>query len=218
MALVDYDKVQHMVDSKAIKPEQVTGLTIEVAGEKKAILATKQSGSPVKKARHNQGWWPESKKIEAATLYAALGNVRRTALMAKVPISTLERWTNEDWFMQIMQRVKREENYETDRRFTAIVDKALTKIEERITEGDYVYDIRQGKAVPIPVSARDLTIVTGTLFDKRQLLRGEATQIKASATNDDHLRELATKFAEYVKAKEKTVLVTGSTETLENKE
>lgn len=212
MALIDKDKLATALESKQFPEEAVTGL--EYDG--KAVVVAKQPGKPVKQKRHQKTWWPEEKRIEAATLYAAIGNIKRTADLAKVPYATLQRWVDEEWFLQILQRVKREENFETDRKFTSIVDKALAKLEERIEEGDYIYDIKRGMAVAVPMSGRDLSIVTGTLFDKRQLLRGEATQIKSAATNEEHLKELATKFAEYVKSREKVVSTLGATERSES--
>jgi hypothetical protein len=57
------------------------------------------------------------------------------------------------------------------------------------------------------MSGRDLAIVTGTVFDKRQLIRGEATKIQAAQTSDQHLEKLAEKFAQFVTEKQKRVPV-----------
>jgi hypothetical protein len=196
MALIDLNNL------KAAKyKDKDTGLRLDTPEGTKAIIATGQPGKPRKTRRHNQGWWPDEKKIECCTLYAAMGNYRRVAELSKIPEHTIIRWSHEDWWLQTLQKVRREENIQTDKKFSTIVDKALTKLEERIEKGDYVYDIKRGCAMPVPVSARDLTIVTGTLFDKRQLLRGEATRISQAGTSEDHLKKLADQFAAYVKAK-----------------
>lgn len=198
MALVSTASVARLLSANRLKEKDVTGLTITVDGEEKAILLTKQGGKPVKERRHKKHWWPESKKIEAATLYAATGSIPRTSSLAKVPLQTLRNWISEDWFLQIMNRVKREEGVAMDRKFTKIVDKALDKIEERIDTGDYVYDMKRGVAAPIPMSGRDLTLVTGTLFDKRQLIRGDATKITTAVNSEEHLKKLAQDFIKFV--------------------
>ena len=211
MALINLDKISGLVAANKLKKKDITHLSINIDGSDKAIILQKQPGPPTKQKRHNQGWWPENKKVEAATLYAATGSIPRTSELAKVPLQTLRRWLDEEWFLQTMHRVKREENFEVDRRFSKIVDKALTKIEERIEGGDYVYDIKRGVAAPVPMSGRDLAIVTGTVFDKRQLLRGEATKISAAVNSEEHLKKLAADFVKFVEEKrhKKEIVIEG---------
>ena len=48
----------------------------------------------------------------------------------------------------------------------------------RIEEGDYQYDQKTGRLVKIPLKARDLERITSGLFDKRQLIRKQPTNIK----------------------------------------
>lgn len=182
----------------------------------KAIVVMPQPGGRIKQKRHSAGWWPDEKKIEVATLYVALGSVKKVSELAKVPKTTVERWMSEDWFYQTLQRVRREEGAVTDVKFTKIVDKALDKLMERIDNGDAVYDIKRGTVAMLPVSARDLSMVTGIIFDKRQLLRGEATKIVASSTSEEHLKKLAHQFADYVKSKEKVVNLLETTDDLQD--
>jgi hypothetical protein len=221
-----------------VKPEAIreqdkpydTGLRIDTVDRKtgepvvKAVLAMGQPGKPIKRekhrtdgTKHNHGWWPEEKKLEVATLFAALGSVGKVASLTKVPKNTVQRWTQEEWFLQTITRVRREENLQTDAKLSKIVDKALDKLMDRIETGDYVYDIKRGVAVQMPVSSRDLALVTGVVFDKRQLLRGEATKITAATNSEEHLKVLARKFEEYVQAREK-VIEAPTTELLELQE
>lgn len=212
MALVKTSKVKTMVESGQLKPELVTGLVVTDPkdGVEKAIVIQGQRGERGKAPRHKKrhGWYSEDKKFEAATLYAAVGSVTQVAKLAKVPVNTVKSWTQEDWWARYLAQVRREHNEMMDGKITKVIDKALDKIMERIEEGDYVYDIKQGKAVAMPMSGRDLAIVTGTVFDKRQLIRGEATKIHAAQTSDAHLEKLAEKFAEFVtnKTKQKRVV------------
>lgn len=202
MALYTPSTVQGYLKAGIVKPEQLTGLTYEgqtiVAGK---YAGSVTGGTKAVKARARKSWWPEKKKIEAATLYAALGNFRRVADIAKVPVTTVERWATEDWWLMTISKVRREQAEEMDVKTTKIVDKALDKIMERIEDGDYIYDMKAGKAVPMPVSARDLAIVAGTIFDKRQLIRGEATKISKAVQSEDFLEKLADKFIAFSKGK-----------------
>lgn len=201
MALMSKDTLRKRLAAGKTKPESVTGLEYEG----KAIVAEGQIGKPTKAAHHNKLYWPEAKKIEACTMHAALGNLKRVSELTKIPYATVQRWSEEDWWLLTQQRIVREENHEADRKITNIVDKAYEKILERVEHGDTVYDIKRGVVVPVPVSARDLSIVAGTLFDKRQLLRGEATKITRAESSEEQLQKLAQKFMDFVKSKEKVI-------------
>jgi hypothetical protein len=206
MALIDVNKLESYYKDKD------SGLRIDTPDGVKAITISGQPGPSAKSKRHKHNWWPEEKKLEAATLYVATGNYNRTSKLTKIPEKTIRRWALEDWWMQTIQRVRREESAVTDKKFSTIVDKALDKLQERIEGGDYVYDIRKGVAVPVPMSGRDLAIVTGTIFDKRQLLRGEATKITAGSTSEEHLKKLASEFTQFVQdklAKKAEKVITG---------
>lgn len=200
MALIDPIAIPKLLDMNHLKKDEVTNLFYQyLDGSEKQVVIKKQVGRPRKEARHKAEWHPEEKRIEACTLFAATGSITKTAALCKVPAGTVRRWKDEDWWDEISQRIRREENESTDKKFSTIVDKALSKIEERIENGDYVYDIKKGVAVPVPVGARDLAIVTGTLFDKRQLLRGEATKISKNVNTEEHLNQLAERFIQAVK-------------------
>ena len=194
MALVKQEVLDNMIETGNLKPEETTGLKYK----DKAIIMQKQRGGDTTKKRRAvpAHYIPEEKKIEAATLFAAMGNFKRVAALAKIPEKIVRRWGQEDWWFRILADVKRDESFGMDKKMSTIVDKALDKLVDRIEGGDYVYDIRQGKAVPIPMSGRDLSIVTGTVFDKRQLLRGDATKIVAAVNSEEHLLKLANKFIE----------------------
>lgn len=205
LAFYTKEAVQNRLKAGKMKPESRTGLTYEG----KEIILEKQTGyNPAARGvrmgtlKRSKKHYPEAKKIEAATLYAALGNVYRVAELTGVPYGTCKKWSQEDWWYATLARVKRENLDEMDAKTTKIIDKALDKLMERIDGGDYIYDMKTGRTVPIPMSGRDLAIVTGTIFDKRQLLRGEATKITHAVASDDHLKMLADKFVQFVEEKQ----------------
>lgn len=210
MALINRDKVKNLQEHIKIRDSGLTYMTED--GKEKAIMVMAQQGQPAggrkspnaTKGRHR--WHTDEKKIEVCTLYAAVGNAKKVAELTKVPEGTVTRWMTEDWWALTSQRIKREEGLVTDKKFSTIVDKALVKLEERIEKGDMMYDIKRGKVVPVEVSARDLAIVTGTIFDKRQLLRGEATKITSVSTSEEHLKQLATQFTTWVKEKQEKAI------------
>ena len=84
-----------------------------------------------------------------------------------------------------------------------VIDKTLEMLMQRVEEGDYQYDQKTGRLVKVPLKARDLERITSGLFDKRQLIRKQPTNIKQSDLNQaDRLLKLAEQFAKFTTGKE----------------
>src|SRR5258708_6849548 len=146
MALISKKDFDRKVRQGHIKQENITNLIYtDKDGVEKVIVREKQANRPIKTMHHRKEWWPEKKKIEAATLHVATGNVVRTAELTKVPVATIRKWVGEDWWLEVQSRIRREEGQEMDRKFSTIVNKSLDKLEERVQEGDYVYNYKSGK-------------------------------------------------------------------------
>lgn len=214
MALIERRKLKGLVEAGQVKPEHQTGLYLAAEDSKRfggtevdqAIIIQKARGQVAKVSKiRNPKFFSDKKRLEAATLYAALGNIPKCAAMTKVPENILRKWVDEDWFLQIMSRIKREENVQLDRKITDAIDKAMDQLKDRIENGDTILNIKTGTKEKIPMGGRDLAIVTGTIFDKRQLIRGEATKIVDATTSEQQLELLAKKFIEFAKAKKRPV-------------
>jgi hypothetical protein len=163
-------------------------------GEPKRIVLAKQPGNSRKQKHHKPDWWPEDKKVEAATLWAATRNMKQVAALSKVSLRKLNEWKKEPWWMNVVSRCQKEKNDELDGMLTGVIHRAAEIISERLENGNIVYDFRRKEYVRIPVQLRDLTIVQGILFDKRQLLRGEATSRTENLTSMQKLEELKQAF------------------------
>lgn len=121
-----------------------------------------------------KGMFPEEKRIEVVTLFAATGNLENTSELSGVPVQTIRAWRKADWFYELLREVRNENNAVLDAKFTQIVDKSLDQIVDRIENGDSVLT-RDGELVKKPMSGKDLSLVAAINVDKRQLLRGEPT-------------------------------------------
>jgi hypothetical protein len=200
MALYAPSMIPGLLKGKAITKEQITDLEYEG----KVIIAARQGGKPrdfrMKKTRATKvGFYTEAKKVETATLYAALGDVKATAKLAKVPVEQVEKWQDEEWWLLTLAKVKRNQNSVLDVKASTIVDKAMDQLLNRVEQGDHILNIKTGEIVQIPMSGRDLSVVAGTIFDKRQLIRGEATKISKAVNSEEFLEKLADKFKEFAR-------------------
>ena len=133
------------------------------------------------------------------TTYLALGNLSETARVCNVPLRTIQTWKSSDWWTKLVNDIQSGEGQRSDNKMTKTIDRALDILMDRLETGDYQYDQKTGRLVKVPLKARDLERVVGGLFDKRQLIRKQPTNIKQSdITNADRLLQLADQFAKLV--------------------
>lgn len=147
---------------------------------------------------HQPGHWSEKKQLEVVTTYLATGSNAETARICNVPAKTIESWRAKDWWANLVTEIQSGEGQKQDNKMTKVIDRALDMLMTRIEEGDYQYDQKTGRVVKIPLKARDLERVASGLFDKRQLIRKQPTNIKADSLNQaDRLLKLAEQFAKF---------------------
>ena len=154
---------------------------------------------------HEKGWWDKKKQLEAVTTYLATGSIAETSRIINVPYRTVQSWKLEsEWWPKVVEEIQSGENQKIDQKMSKIIDKTLEKLVERIEDGDYMYDQKTGRMVKVPLKARDLERITSGLFDKRQLIRKQPTNIKSDPSNQaDRLLKLAEQFASFAAGKEK---------------
>ena len=150
------------------------------------------------------GWFPEEKRIEVATLFAAgVINSQELAKLTGINDNTIRAWKTKDWWTDLLERIHVAHDQETVSKFTKIVDKSLEVIEDRLDAGDYVIT-KKGEVKRKPVSMRDAASVASTVVDKRQLLRGKPTSRSETISTDKRLENLAKEFAKFSKARDIT--------------
>lgn len=152
--------------------------------------------------RRKPGWYPEEKKIEVATLFAAgVTNSTELERLTGVKSTSIREWRTNDWWVELLERIHMAHDQETVSQFTQIVDKSLEVIQDRLQNGDYIYDKRTGEVIRKPVSMRDAASVNSSIVDKRQLLRGKPTSRSESVGTQERLDKLAQEFKKFSESK-----------------
>lgn len=141
--------------------------------------------------------------IEAATHYVATGSTTLAAAAAGVPESTFRDWRNYPWWDAVTVEIRRAKQDELDGALTGLIHKAVSAASERLESGDSRLVKRRGEdgqdrveLVRVPVSAKDAAIVAAIAADKRQIVRGQATEIVEHSSDklrlmQEHLRALS---------------------------
>lgn len=180
--LTDWEKVPEVIVPKR-----------GVRRGRKTRLQTKVNGA--------DGYYPEETRIEAVALYAAIGNCAEVARLLNMNPATIRKWKTLEWWELMMRRVHTEKDEELDSKFSRIVDKAVDEINDRLENGEFIYNARTGETVRVKPKMRDVAMVAVTNLEKRQLLRGQPTSRSEKIDVTDTLQRLANEFAKFNTAK-----------------
>lgn len=154
------------------------------------------------------GVWTESKKREVIHTYLVTGNVAMTARIMDVPEDTLRYWRRQDWWDEWVREIRHSGKVELSGKMKKIVEASVAVIEDRILNGDFVFDQKSGEVVRKPVNLKDAHKVAIDMVDRQGLLEQEVDGGVSSgdsrniATSLEKLAEAFTKFAEKNQVKE----------------
>lgn len=145
----------------------------------------------------------KQRKISAAVAYVLSGTAAKAAEVANVSKPTILDWkNNSDWWPHLIAHIKEKHDEDIEARTTNILTKALDEVEDRIEHGDQIMNYKTGEMEYKPISGKDLTIIFGTLYDKRQLMRREPTAISDNTSEDQRLQHLMQEFIKFSEAKQ----------------
>ena len=139
----------------------------------------------------------DNQKIEAVTTYLMLGNLTMVATMLKININTLKLWKKSEWWKDIERDLRTQEDLQLSKRLQNIVTKSLDVVEDRMDNGDFVYDQKSGKMRRKPVSMRDAHKVMMDLNQRHDELVDRHISNESVSTDkiEQTLKNLAEEFA-----------------------
>lgn len=156
------------------------------------------------KVSGNRTHYSDQLKMEVVCSYAVCGNARRVAEIHGIPEGTVRAWKTTEWWNEVTARIRQEEDEELDTKLTKLLNKAVEGVNDRLEEGDWLYDAKKGELLRKPINAKDLAIITAITVDKRELLRGKPTSRVEKVGENDRLERLQQQFRNFTAAKEIT--------------
>lgn len=141
--------------------------------------------------------YSDSQKIEAVTTYLMLGSLPLVASMLKMSINTLKLWKKSEWWKEVEQDLRTQEDLQLSKRLQNVVTKSLDVIEDRMENGDFVYDQKSGKMRRKPVAMRDAHRVMMDMQQRREELVDRHINNESISTDkiEQTLNTLAAEFA-----------------------
>lgn len=166
---------------------------------------------------HSKGdWWPEKKKLEVVVNYLLFGNVARVSKMCDVPDGTVRRWMIEPWWKELCEQIQSDNDQELDSRLQKHLHKVLDLAEDRLENGDFMFNPKEGIFVRRPVTLKDGWKVGREMFDVRMVLRKQKPDQVSQEGIADILKGLAQEFAQMAKKRVKEKLDHGEIPQSEN--
>ena len=140
-------------------------------------------------------WTPEQ-KLGAVLAYIITGTSRGVFLHTGIPAGTVRRWKHKAaWWPDAVNQMRKRKQDEVDAKLTGALDRIIDNLVDRVDNGDVVFN-KEGLQERKPISGRDMAIIMGVTFDKRALMRGDATSRVEKVTTDETLNKLVHKFTE----------------------
>jgi len=137
-------------------------------------------------------------RVTAATHFLVTGNMAQVSKATGIPETTLSGWRKSEWWVPLVADLRSEYDEELDGKLTGLLHRAVDALICGLDRGDTVlvrgstgsYESRQKS-----VSARDLAVISGIIYDKRALLRRMPTSIRDDGCQDK-LKAMAEKFGQ----------------------
>lgn len=158
--------------------------------------------------KNDAGHWTDARKLEAVKTYLLIGNLALTARMLDIPEDTLRAWKREDWWKDTELEIRHSGKVQLTGKLKKIVEASVAVIEDRIANGDFVFDQKTGEVVRKPINLKDAHKVAVDMVDRTNLLEKETdgtdgkTDTKDIAKSIEKLAEAFASFAEKTVKKE----------------
>lgn len=204
------DRRDHVAAGYGELPPEASILNMEdLVALAKTRKRTKRGRPPGIKGKIDGKTWSYKSRVEALTVYLTLGSAAATAEHTGIPAPTIREWTKKPWWNQLAEEIRKEKEAEIDAKLTALIDKTLSTLENRLTEGEVVYNPRTGEQIRVPVKTIDAVRIFDKVHEKRALTRGDPTKRVETITTEQRLESLANQFTKFGKGE---VIVDGEYE------
>lgn len=86
------------------------------------------------------GWHSEEQKLQAFTLWLALGNLSEVGQRLDIPYKTIQKWKYSDWWKNQYKELEQGNKLKLGTKVSNILDKCGTNLEDRLDNGNFFYN------------------------------------------------------------------------------
>ena len=156
-----------------------------------------------KKSDIKQAWWSEKQKYEVVAAFVLLGNLAHVARMTGIPEITCRKWKASPWWAEAEDEIRRGAKVQLSGRLTKAIELANIALEDRLSNGDFIFDYKTGKMIRKPVTADTAVKVLDKLIDRQEQLDQAAKRLETTTREgvDERLKKLAEDFLKFANSK-----------------
>lgn len=143
-------------------------------------------------------------RIDAVVMYRLCGNLSMVSRNMKIPRDTLADWKNTDWWKEIDTELKAENRAKLQENLKSVVDKAFTAVEDRLVNGDSIFDQKSGMMRKKPIGAHTANQILKDSLDKTlaiEKLGRDEKIVENQETIVERLAKLSEEFIKFTKSK-----------------
>jgi hypothetical protein len=122
-----------------------------------------------KKAGTKEHWSPRQKR-EAVAAYLILGNMMFVVASTGIPEDTLRGWKAQQWWKDTEEEIRKGSKLELSGKLSKVISKTVEQLDDRVTNGDFIYEPKTKSFHRKPVDARTASRITVDLIDRAILL------------------------------------------------
>jgi hypothetical protein len=135
-------------------------------------------------------------KIDTIKTFLALGgNLQLTSGATGIPYPTLKYWKASNWWNNVITELRKAEKLELSSSAKKILNKSLALLEDRLDNGDFIYDQKKGKLIRKPVPAATAHKIAVDMMERKDALDRDTSEENINQSNEDKLISLAERFA-----------------------
>jgi hypothetical protein len=150
-----------------------------------------------------QAWWSEKQKYDAVASYLLFGNLALVGRMTGIPERTLRKWKASPWWNEAENEVRKSSKVQLSGKLVKSIELANMQLEDRLQNGDFLYDQKTGQMVRKPVSADTAVKVLDKLIERQEMLDKSARALDTTTQEGvtERLAKLAEDFMKFANTK-----------------
>lgn len=152
--------------------------------------------------RPRREYSPEDHWIAASAILTAPSEAA-AARMAGIPVHTLRYWIKQDWFQEILGKIRQEHERVYLATAHAIVMKGMKRAVDALEHGEVVID-KNGNERMKPVTAKDAAVIASMWMNHKRVMENKPTSISATS-NSKKLEDQKAMFEKMANAKKDIV-------------
>lgn len=136
----------------------------DIPSENNSVVSPSSIGAVPANQRNAYSW---EKKMEVVSRYMLLGNMRVVSEQTGVNPTTLAEWKKSDWWPEMVETIRRQSKGKQNASITKIIEQSLEVVEDRLTNGDWIFNNKSGQIVRKPVGVKEASTIANNLLQRQ---------------------------------------------------